>query len=245
MVILAEPGLEVHPVKRYGHIFFDLDHTLWDFEGNSRAVLRELHAEFHLWDRSIPVDGFIVAYEQVNGALWSAIEGGSMDRDTLRALRFRQALAALGVTDNAMAARLEEAYMERCPLRTGLMPGAMRLLEDLRHHHRLHVITNGFTATQLTKITASGLRPFFSVVLTSEQAGASKPSVRIFRHALRSAGAVAGNSLMVGDSAKADMAGARAVGMDQAHLGRTGMHDPEATYRITSLDELRAVLLQG
>lgn len=237
--------MEVPPVKRYGHIFFDLDHTLWDFEGNSRAVLQELHAEFHLPGRSIPVSGFIAAYERVNSALWSAMEGGTMDRDTLRALRFRQALAELGVHDNAMALRMEDAYMERCPRRTGLLPGALGLLEDLRHHHRLHVITNGFTATQFTKITASGLRPFLSVVLTSEQAGASKPSARIFRHALRSAGAVPGNSLMVGDSAKADIAGARAVGMDQAHLGLSGTHDPEATYRITSLDDLRPLLLQG
>ena len=42
-------------MKRYAHLFFDLDHTLWDFEANSRDTLRELFdAELALLDRGMP-----------------------------------------------------------------------------------------------------------------------------------------------------------------------------------------------
>ena len=172
-------------MKHYKHIFFDLDHTLWDFEANSRAVLRELHQEFALSERSIGPEEFIPAYEKVNRGLWDAMENGAMDRETLRSLRFHQALRSFGVEDNAMASRMERLYMERCPKRPGLVPGAQRLLEELHQRYALHIITNGFTETQAMKLQASGIRHFFAVVLTSEQAGAAKPSVRIFRHALR------------------------------------------------------------
>ena len=235
--------MEVHQVRHYKHIFFDLDHTLWDFETNSRAVLAELHREFSLAERAVALDVFIPAYEAMNSGLWASHESGSMDKDTLRALRFRQALAGLGLHDNAMAACMEEMYMERCPLRPGLMEGALDLLNELHGRYTLHVITNGFTETQGLKLNASGIRSFFAVVLTSEQAGAAKPSPKIFRHALRSAGASAAESLMVGDSARADMAGARNAGMDHVHLAPAGLHDPEATYAISRLEELRAVLL--
>lgn len=232
-------------MKRYKHIFFDLDHTLWDFEGNSRSVLAELHHEDGFGGRGIPVEAFIQAYEQVNAVLWERLENGSIDRGTLHATRFQRTLMHLGVHDNAMASRMERSYMERCPARTGLMEGAAALLEDLRGAYRLHIITNGHTEVQLMKLQASGIRRHFAVVLTSEQAGAPKPSAAIFRHALRSAGAKPGESLMVGDNARSDIAGARAAGIDQAHFGPVATHDPEATYRISKLDELRAVLLQG
>ena len=235
--------MEIHRVKQYKHLFFDLDHTLWDFEANSRSVLAELHSEFGLGEKGVDGDAFIVAYEEVNTALWARMETGSIPREVLRALRFNQALEKFGLRDASMAHRLEVTYMDRCPKRSTLLPGALDLLEDLKRDHRMHIITNGFTEVQGVKMDASGIRRFFDVVLTSEMAGAAKPSARIFRHAMRSAGARSQESLMIGDNAVADIGGARKAGMDQAHLAPLGSGEPLATYRITCLDELRAVLL--
>lgn len=234
--------MEIHQVKRYRHLFFDLDHTLWDFEANSRWVLAELHGGFHIGGRGIALEEFIAAYEAVNASLWARHEAGNLPKETLRALRFNQALQRLGIKDAALASRMEEAYMDRCPRRPVLVPGAMPLLEDLQGRYHLHIITNGFTEVQQLKMNASGIRRFFKVVLTSEMAGVAKPSLGIFRHALRSAGASAKESLMIGDNAKADVAGARGAGLDQVHYAPLGHGDPEATFRITHLDQLRAVL---
>lgn len=229
-------------MRRYRHLFFDLDHTLWDFQANSRAVLAELWME-RLAGTGIAADTFIAAYERVNAALWEQLDNGTMPKEVLRALRFKQALAHFGIQDGAMARWLEETYLDRCPQRATLVPGAMGLLEDLHPHYHLHVITNGFTEVQAVKLHSSGIRRFFKVVLTSEMAGASKPNARIFRHALRAAGARAEESLMIGDNARADIAGGRGAGMDQAHFVPAGGGDPAATHRIARLDELRTILL--
>jgi putative hydrolase of the HAD superfamily len=54
-------------MKRYAHLFFDLDHTLWDFEMNSRETLRELHrAEKLDLTAGSRMQEFIDAYEEVN-----------------------------------------------------------------------------------------------------------------------------------------------------------------------------------
>ena len=230
-------------MTHYRHIFFDLDHTLWDFDTNSRAVLTELHAGSELQDRGIAVEDLIAIHGSVNAALWTKFDAGQIPKEVMRAMRFRHVLRHFGIRDEALARTLSTAYLERCPRQTMLNPGALDLLNDLRPRYGLHIITNGFAEVQDMKLRSSGIRALFDVVLTSEQAQASKPSQRIFRHALRSAGAQAGSSLMIGDNAKADIAGARGAGIDQAHYAQSGDGDPLATYRIAHFDELRPILL--
>ena len=231
-------------MRRYRHLFFDLDHTLWDFQANSRAVLAELHGELALAERDVPLDEFVPAYEEVNEHLWSRYEAGDIDKSVLRVLRFRNTLLRFGLKDDRLARTLGETYLERCPHRALLIPGAAGLLRDLRPHYELHIITNGFHDVQCTKLRTSGIQQWFGVVLSSEVAGAAKPDERIFRHALRAAGATASESLMIGDNAVADIAGARTAGMDQAHYAPSG-GAVEATYRLAHLDELRTVLLHS
>lgn len=231
-------------MKRYGHLFFDLDHTLWDFETNSRETLRELHVRERLADRGIPdaVD-FIDTYEEINHTLWKRYESGHLDRHVLRVLRFRNTLLHHGVKDDALAKRLGRDYLVLSPKRSALLPGAKALLNDLTDRYRLHIITNGFEEVQHVKLASSGIAGHFDLVLTSEEAGARKPDPRIFAAALKRTKATAEESLMIGDSALADMAGARGAGWDHAHFAPNGDGDAEATYVLTRLDDLRAILL--
>jgi len=230
-------------VKRYRHLFFDLDHTLWDFRTNSRETLRELHAELGLAEHGVEqVDEFIGTYEEVNTGLWSKYEAGQIEKAVLRVLRFRNTLVRFGVRNDRLTTTLGHEYIVRCPRRTALSPGALDVLEAARKDHRIHIITNGFEEVQHVKVTHSGLAPYIDVLLTSEQAGASKPDPRIFHLAMRRAGAVPEESLMIGDSVGSDMAGARGVGMDQAHYTAEGPPDPLATVRFAHFDELGALL---
>lgn len=231
-------------MKRYAHLFFDLDHTLWDFETNSRHTLRDLHAHERLADRGIPDAGeFIDAYEEINRALWKRYENGALHKDVLRVLRFRNALLRFGVKDEALAVRMGRDYLAQCPQRSALMPGAMELLNDLHGRYRLHIITNGFQEVQHLKVASSGLTAHFGLVLTSEMAGSRKPDPRIFSTALKHTRAMASESLMIGDSVHADMAGARSAGWDHAHFAPDGDPDPQATYTLQHLDDLRSILL--
>lgn len=229
---------------RYTDIFFDLDHTLWDFRTNSRTTLQQLFSALELERHGVPgVEEFITVYEEINAQLWERLESGSMPKEVLRVMRFHHSLRAFGVQERRLAARLSAAYLEQCPRKTALMPGARELLTDLHGRYRLHVITNGFEEVQSVKLGHSGIAGFFHSVVTSEAAGARKPDARIFRHAQRGAAKGDNRFLMVGDNAVADVAGARAVGWDQAHYTPEGEPDPLATYRVRHFNELRPVLL--
>lgn len=231
-------------MKRYRHIFFDLDHTLWDFTANSRATLAELYDELALDQEGVPsAHEFIAAYEEVNRDLWGLYEKGRMPREVMRVLRFRTTLSRFGARPRGLPGLLSSEYLKRCPLRTVLHDGALRLLCDLRPHYRLHIITNGFDEVQHTKLRSSGIEGFFDAVVTSERAGAGKPSQVIFEYAQRASGSRPEESLMVGDNALSDMLGARQAGWDQAHFMPETDPDPEATYRIGHMDELRGLLL--
>ncbi len=230
-------------MKRYAHLFFDLDHTLWDFRTNSRTVLRSLFHELELAAHGLPdADALIEVYEEINAGLWKRMESGLLDKEVMRVLRFRNTLLRFGVKNERLAKSMGDCYLERTPLMNGLFPGTIDLLNYLRPHYGMHIITNGFELTQATKLRSSGLRPLFDHVITSEAAGAGKPDRRIFEKALRLARAEANECLMIGDSITADMMGARAVGMDQAHFAPDGGADPEATYRIQRIEELRLLL---
>ncbi|MBK9177302.1 MAG: noncanonical pyrimidine nucleotidase, YjjG family [Flavobacteriales bacterium] len=231
-------------MSTYKHLFFDLDHTLWDFRGNSRETLRELVGQHDLLARGIPdSEAFISVYEEINHALWADHGAGRMPKEVLRVLRFRSALQRFGITDNRLPASLSEDYLAQCPRKPGLMPGARELIHALEGRFRMHIITNGFEEVQQVKLASAGLDAHFDVVLTSERAGAAKPSQRIFQEALRQAGANATESLMIGDNVEADMQGARNAGWDHAHYTAETEPDLLATYRIAHLADLGSLLL--
>jgi putative hydrolase of the HAD superfamily len=230
-------------VRQYAHLFFDLDHTLWDFRSNSRETLTELYAEERLQERGVgDLDEFIGCYEEVNEGLWGRYEAGNLPKEVLRVLRFRNTLIKFGVKDEKLVDRLGDQYLQRCPLKPHLMPGAKGLLQDLSAHYRLHVITNGFDEVQSLKIESSGITHFFSEIITSERAGARKPDPRIFGHAQELVRGRKEDCFMVGDNPLADMLGARQAGWDHAHFAAEVKPDEHATYRVQHLDELRPIL---
>lgn len=231
-------------MKKYAHIFWDLDHTLWDFTANSRATLAELYDHEELAAKGIPdAASFIDAYEEVNQVLWSIYEKGLLKKEVLRVLRFHNTLIQFGISDNRTAERMGRDYLDICPRKPLLVPGALALLQDLDPHYKMHIITNGFEEVQHVKLACSGITEFFDVVLTSEQAGARKPDPRIFHHALQLAKADQQNSLMVGDNPEADMAGARNAGWDHAHYAGETAECNLSTFRLKHLDDLRPILL--
>ena len=231
-------------MKKYAHIFWDLDHTLWDFTAKSRATLAELYDQEELGSKGIPdTDAFIDAYEEVNLGLWSSYEKGQLKKEVLRVLRFHNTLIQFGISDNETAERMGRDYLELCPRKPLLIPGAFALLQDLAPHYSMHIITNGFEEVQHVKLACSGITEFFDVVVTSEQAGARKPDLRIFDHALHLAKANEQNSLMIGDNPEADMAGARNAGWDHAHYAAETAQCALSTFRLKHLDDLRQILL--
>lgn len=229
---------------QYKHLFFDLDHTLWDFEANSRQTLEELYHSLGLAARGIlDFDGFHKRYIVHNDKLWERYRNGYIKVDDLRWRRMWLTLLDFKIGDEALARKMGVLFLEALPSRRTLFPYAVEILHYLKEKgYGLHLITNGFEKTQHSKLQYAGLSDFFTEVITSEGSGSLKPHKEIFEYAFRVTGALPEESIMLGDNIEVDIQGAMNAGIDQVfvnHLGQKPALQP--TYTVHSLKELEGI----
>lgn len=236
--------MKLFPLKVYTHLFFDLDHTLWDFEKNAEETILSLYDQFELakFGKFTSTD-FYKKYSYINHRMWRQYHEGKITQQELRVGRFEQTLTKLGLTTEQIPDGLAEAFTTLCPTKTAVFPYTYEVLRYLRGKYTLHVITNGFKEVQQVKMTASNLHSYFTEVITSECANCVKPDKKIFEHALSRARVKATDCLMIGDSLEADMLGARNAGIDQVFFNPgKKRHHAKVTYEISCLSELMRVL---
>jgi len=232
-------------MKKYEHLFFDLDHTLWDFDTNARHALHEVYNTLRLKDAGVlDVELFYTLYLQHNEGLWEQYRNGKIKQDELRVKRMRLTLLDFKIINEALATEMNELFLDLLPIRNTLFPHTMELLTYLQNRkYHIHMITNGFNSVQQKKITNSGLAPFFKHVITSEMSMSLKPNREIFEYAFKQTGAEAYNSIMIGDTEEVDIAGAKQVGMDQIFVNHiSDTYTSKATYTVTHLQEIENIL---
>jgi putative hydrolase of the HAD superfamily len=230
--------------KKYTNLFFDLDRTLWDFDANSHAELAELFAKYNLQKSGINnFETFYQTYKEINAQLWDDYRNGKVTKQNLSLNRFLFAIRFFGIDDVNLAATLSEEYVKGVSDRTKLFPYALEILKYLSKIYRLHVLTNGFAEVQYQKLKNSGLDKFFTHIITSEEAGAHKPSPVIFKYALQKSVADASECLMIGDDPEVDLDGAKALGIDQMFVNFDQVKVTEKyTYTVYSLKEIKNIL---
>ncbi len=193
-------------------VFFDLDHTLWDFEKNS-ALAFESVLQTHLPE--IDLSKFLTYYVPLNYAYWERYRKDEITQAALRLGRLRDTFAALDYEiSEEMLALLSTEYIRVLPTYNYLFDGATDLLDYLKSKYRLHIITNGFDEVQNHKISNSKIGHYFTTITNSEMAGVKKPNPIIFEHALQLANARKESSIMIGDCIDADVRGALNCGLD-------------------------------
>ncbi len=201
--------------SNYRHLFFDLDHTLWDFETNSHHVLSRLFSEYNLQeDFSLSEKEFISKYSEINAEMWNRFHRNEISRDELRVSRFGKTFQYFGIEAPELEKIFPEKYLELLPQQNQLFPDAYQVLDYLKPKYKLHLITNGFEKVQRSKLFHSCLEPYFDVLVISEITGFKKPEPEIFQYALNSASANKEDSVMIGDDITADIEGALNFGMD-------------------------------
>jgi len=226
--------------KDYKHIFFDLDHTLWDFERNAEETKREMFENLSLKEKGISdYETFREKYVGINQALWALYREDKVGKDELNFRRFYDTLCVLGVDDRELGEAMASGFIEGISSKTYLFPHAKELLDYLFPKYILHIITNGFEEVQYRKLKTSGMDRYFTRVITSEAAGYKKPDPEIFEYALRQTGALAAESIMIGDDLEVDIAGARQLGIDQVYVNHDRkQHNDPVTLEVFSLDEI-------
>jgi putative hydrolase of the HAD superfamily len=231
---------------KYKHIFFDLDHTLWDFDANAKDTLQQLHLDLKLADRGInDFELFYKNYLLHNDKLWARYRKGFIKQEELRVKRMWLCLLDFKIADDELAREMNDLFLQLLSTRTVLFPHTIEILQYLKDkEYYIHLITNGFEDVQHRKLESSGIRNFFYEVVTSERSNSLKPNKEIFEFALDKSGANISDSIMIGDSLEVDIAGAMNIGMDQVHANFRDEWDEKIkpTYTITSLKELEAIL---
>lgn len=222
------------------HIFFDLDHTIWDFDRNARETLQELYVHHRLEQLGLEsADEFIDVYTENNHRLWAAYHIGKITKETLRSERFHTTFVQLGVHPEKVPLQFEADYVRISPTKTNLFMGSEKVLRYLQNKYTLHIISNGFKETTLTKMDRSGLNPYFSNVIISEDVGVNKPDKAIFEFALNKAKALKQESIMIGDSIEADIRGAQGYGIQAIFFNPLHKETPEdVKWQINHLEEL-------
>lgn len=235
--------------SKYKHLFFDLDHTLWDFEANARATLLELYHSLQLEEQGVnDFDRFHKNYLEHNDKLWERYRNGLIKQQDLRVKRMGLTLLDFKIADDALAKKMSDQFLDLLPTRNILFPYTVEILHYLADKkYQLHLITNGFEITQHSKLKYAGLASFFKQVITSEGSNSLKPQKEIFDYAFQKTGAVPGESIMIGDTIDVDILGAVNAGIDQVHVNHL-TKDPVPladnkmpTYTVYSLKELEGI----
>ena len=194
------------------HVFFDLDHTLWDFDRNSELTFQKI---FELNAIDVNLTEFLEIYVPLNLHYWKLYREDKIDKASLRYRRLNDVFTKLEIkVKTAMIYKLSEDYITYLSTFNHLFDGAVEILEYLHPKYELHIITNGFKEVQYGKLNKSNINQYFNTVTNSEMVGVKKPNPKIFKHALDKAKATPENSIMIGDNYEADILGALNLGFD-------------------------------
>jgi len=232
-------------MSKYKHIFFDLDHTLWDFDTNARETLTEIYSIFELEKKNVsPFEEFYKKYLHHNEILWDRYHKGFITADELKWKRMWRTLLEFKIGDEQLARDISAKFLELLPVKKNLFPYTHEILDYLvAKKYQLHLITNGFEKTQWSKLNNSNLGKYFGNVITSEASNSIKPQKEIFDFAMQKAGAVIEESIMIGDNLEADIKGAMDAGMDTVFVNHINeATELKPTYIIYHLKELETIL---
>ncbi|HTH56663.1 MAG TPA: YjjG family noncanonical pyrimidine nucleotidase [Cyclobacteriaceae bacterium] len=223
----------------YKCLLFDLDHTLWDYETNSRESLSELYIEFGLKNRGVDETQFLDKFYIINNELWDLYDRGLLHRDVIRNDRFHRILTALGVDDYEMSLDLSNEYIAQSPKKKNLMDGCKETLDYLCLKYPMLIVTNGFDEIQSTKLSSGGIGHYFKSIVTSARAGHKKPAREIFEFALNEGNIAPHEAIMIGDNLLTDIAGAINANIDTVFFNQNKIkHGTSVNYEIQSLREL-------
>jgi len=225
---------------RITDIFFDLDHTLWDFDKNSELAFDRI---FKQRFADIKIEHFIEKYMPINQACWKLYQHDKITHQELRYNRLKFSFDALNVAiSDEDIDQIANDYIETLTDNNHLFEGAIELLEYLKPKYRLHIITNGFANVQDKKINNALLSGYFTTITNSELAGVKKPNSIIFDYAVNAAQAVKENCIMIGDCLDADVNGALNAGLDAIFFNDKKVEVPQNIKQINHLLELKKYL---
>lgn len=230
-------------------VLFDLDDTLFDHRGASRAALAEVHrrhaggTDFHAFERH---------HARILEELHLEVLAGARGLDDARRERFRRVFETIGIPMSD-----EDADAVAAAYRAGYVPswraveGAVDLVAAIRRRARVGVISNNLIEETRDKLAFCRLDPLVDALVVSGDEGISKPDPRIFHIALERLDVGAGEAVMFGDSWTADIVGAARAGIRRVWFNPNRKPKPsepgdvEEVFSLTPVEQVASLLLEG
>jgi len=221
-------------------VFFDLDHTLWDFDKNSKHTFEKILTDNEI---IIDIDVFLEVYIPINTNYWKLYRQNNISKDKLRYGRLNDTFKALDIDiSTKIIYKLSDDYIKYLSSFNFLIDGTIPILKFLDSRYKLHIITNGFQEVQNLKLINSGIDGFFKTITNSEMAGVKKPNQKIFQLAIDKARTDFDSSIMIGDNLEADIHGALNSGMDAILFNFHKINVPKGVISINKLNQLKDYL---
>lgn len=193
-------------------VFFDLDHTLWDFDKNSALTFNLIFERNKI---EVDLNEFLSHYQPINLKYWKLYREEKVDKANLRYGRLKDTFNAMQVLVNDDKIHtLSQDYILYLTTHNHIFDGTIELLDYLKPKYKLHIITNGFEEVQQHKLNKANISHYFETVTNSEMVGVKKPNRKMFDHALKLANVDVSNGIMIGDNYEADILGALNMGLD-------------------------------
>jgi len=227
-------------LKNITDIFFDLDHTLWDFDKNSALTFDKIFKSNKV---NIDIPEFLSHYEPINLNYWKLYREEQIDKASLRYGRLYDTFNAIGFkSSDDLIHKLSEDYIDNLTTHNHLFDGTLEILNYLQSNYILHIITNGFAEVQYGKLQKANIDHYFKTVTNSEMVGVKKPNPKIFEFAIHEAKVSMKNSIMIGDNYEADVIGAIKFGMDAICFNIHNSKLDEGVKQVSNLLDLKVYL---
>ena len=227
-------------MEQIKNVFFDLDHTLWDFETNASLAFQKV---FHEESINIAFDKFSEVYHPINQEYWKLYQVNKISAEALKYGRLKDTFEVLKLeVSEEKIALISSKFIDYLPLFNNLISGTIEILDYLQPKYQLHIITNGFTKVQENKLINSGLKKYFTTITDSEQTTFKKPDYKIFEHALNQANALKTESIMIGDSLEADIYSALDFGIEAIFFNPLNIKASSQIIQVKKLTDIKTLL---
>jgi putative hydrolase of the HAD superfamily len=208
-------------------VLFDLDGTLVDREAGAAGWLRAQFDDFETPKGDFEM--FLTRFQELDA------RGHTSKLETFAQL-------AAEWKWGRSADEIWTSYRRDVGLYCTLFPDAIPTLQTLQQNgFPLAIVTNGTVECQSAKIESLGLSAWIDAALISEREGFKKPAPELFWRACETLRVQPEEALMVGDSFKADVEGARRAGLHAVFLSRDKLKENDVL-TLSSLSQISSVI---
>ena len=195
---------------RYQQIIFDVDDTIIDFAATEDFALHSLF-NVHHWQLTPELQRQYHAYNQ---GLCRKLEQGQITHEELSEMTFHDFIKehfGLEIDGQKMMNEYRSYFGEAHQL----LPGVEDTLKFAKKQgYKLTVLSNGEKFMQNHRLELAGVKKYFDLIVTSEEAHYSKPNVHAFDYFFSRTEIGRNDTVFFGDGLQSDILGAERYGFD-------------------------------